>query len=164
MSDPRLDAFLRFSAEVTAFKAVELTGTGNAADFLATADRIVGEDVVDDLLSAYGDLDVSDGTAREQRMRQTVFGDERLGPVARNVIKMWYVGIWYQLPPAWRERWGARTGDVTFTVSPNAYTEGLLWPAAGANPAGARAPGYGSWAGPPDIPEIDEPATPVSVR
>lgn len=164
MSDPRLDAFLRLSAEVTAFKVVELVGTGNAADFLATADRIVGEEVVDALLAAHAELDDVAGDERQQRLRQTVFGDERLGPIARNVIKMWYVGIWYQLPTSWRERWGARTGDVTFTVSPNAYTEGLLWPAAGANPAGARAPGYGSWAGPPEIPPIGEAWTPVSVR
>lgn len=159
-----MDVFLRFSAEVTAFRTVELTGTGNAADFLATVDRIVGHDVVDALLFTYGELGGLDGAAREQRLRHSVFGDERLGPVARNIIKLWYVGIWYQLPPAWRERWGARQGDVTFTVSPNAYTEALLWPAAGANPAGAKAPGYGSWAGPPEIPPIGESSTPVNVR
>ncbi len=164
MSDPRLDAFLRFSAEVTAFRVVELVGTGNAADFLATADRIVGHDVVDTLLFTYDGVGDLEGAEREHRLRQAVFGDEQLGPIARNIIKMWYVGIWYQLPTSWRERWGARTGDVTFTVSPNAYTEGLLWPAAGANPAGAKAPGYGSWAGPPRIPPVDDASTPVSVR
>jgi hypothetical protein len=37
-------------------------------------------------------------------------------------------------------------------VNESAYTEGLLWVAIGANPPGAKAPGYGSWARPPQIP------------
>jgi len=34
-------------------------------------------------------------------------------------------------------------------VSPASYTEGLLWPTIGANPPGAKAPGFGTWAYPP---------------
>jgi hypothetical protein len=37
-------------------------------------------------------------------------------------------------------------------VSAASYTEGLLWPTIGANPNGAKAPGYASWAQPPRIP------------
>ncbi|WP_411075768.1 hypothetical protein [Streptomyces sp. cmx-4-7] len=39
--------------------------------------------------------------------------------------------------------------EPPFVVSPDAYTEGLLWRAIGAHPSGAKAPGYGSWASPP---------------
>jgi hypothetical protein len=74
--------------------------------------------------------------------------------VARNIVKMWFVGIWYELPREWTEAFGARPGNVTFVVSGTAYTEGLLWPAIGANPPGAKAPGYGSWAFPPQIPAL----------
>lgn len=154
MSDGRMADFLRFSEEVTAFTIVELRGTGNARSFLDTVDSVVGADVTDALLAAYTALDWTTGDAREAALRRTVFGDERLGPVARNVIKMWYVGNWYQLPKAWRERFGARPKDVDFTVSANAYTQGLLWPAVGANPAGANPPGYGAWAWPPQIPSF----------
>ncbi len=149
-----IDVFLRFSAEVTGFKIVELRGTGESGEYLGTLDRIVGPDVVDELLSAYAELQPREEAEREQLLRRQIFGNEKLGPIARNIIKLWYVGIWYQLPRNWRERWGVREADVTFTVSPNAYTEGLLWPAIGANPAGARAPGYGSWALPPEIPQV----------
>ena len=78
---------------------------------------------------------------RQDLLRRDVFSDPRLGPVARNIVKMWYVGIWYELPRAWTEAYGALRKNVTFTVSPTAYTEGLLWPAIGANPPGAKAPG-----------------------
>ena len=40
---------------------------------------------------------------------------------------------------------------ITSTVTAASYQEGLLWPAIGANPPGAKAPGYGSWAQPPRI-------------
>ncbi|HYO83919.1 MAG TPA: hypothetical protein VES20_21125, partial [Bryobacteraceae bacterium] len=44
--------------------------------------------------------------------------------------------------------------NVGFMVSAAAYTEGLLWPAIGANPPGAKGPGYGSWALPPRVPGL----------
>ena len=91
-------------------------------------------------------------TGREAFLRRELYGDPRLGPVARNVIKLWYVGIWYELPSAWVEAYGAGPADVDTMVSGAAYAEGLLWVAIGANPPGAKAPGYGSWTGPPCIP------------
>jgi hypothetical protein len=90
---------------------------------------------------------------RKGQLRREIFGNQMLGPIARNIIKLWYVGIWYQLPRVWAEAHGSRPADVTRTVSPEAYVEGLLWPAIGAHPPGAKAPGYGSWASPPEIPD-----------
>jgi hypothetical protein len=91
---------------------------------------------------------------RTERLRREIFGDEKLGPIACNIIKLWYVGIWYQLPPAWTDAFDARPNDVTFMVSASACPEGLLWAAIGAHPPGAKAPGFGSWAAPPQIPPV----------
>jgi hypothetical protein len=148
----RLERFLAFSADVTAFSVFQLRGTGQAEAYLAAVAGVVGEALVDDLLERHRRLaaeDLQDG------LRRDIFSDERLGPVARNVVKLWFVGTWYELPAAWRESFGALERDVTFMVSAMAYTEGLLWPAVGANPPGAKGPGYGSWAAPPRIPSID---------
>ena len=87
-------------------------------------------------------------------LRRSILGDARLGPVARNIMKLWYLGIWYELPRPWIEANGARAANITFMVSAEAYTEGLVWPAVGANPPGAKAPGYASWTGPPQIPHF----------
>ena len=146
----RLDGFLAFSADVTAFSVFTLRGTGQAEAYLSTVTGVVGEALVDELLERYAR--VRESGALEDGLRREIFSDERLGPIARNIVKLWFVGIWYELPPAWTEAFGAREGDVTFTVSAAAYVEGLLWPAIGANPPGAKAPGYGSWVGPPRIP------------
>jgi hypothetical protein len=142
------------SVDLTAFSEFELMGTGLAADYLATLRKIVGDVLVTELLDAHRDArraSASDSAALERELRHRLLGDEKLGPVARNLIKLWYLGIWYELPSAWAEAFGARDGDRTFFVSATAYTEGLLWPAIGANPPGAKAPGYGSWAAPPHI-------------
>jgi hypothetical protein len=153
----RLERFLAFSADATAFTRFELQGTGLAQDYLDTVVRIVGATIVDHLLDLHANAAAaaaSDGATREDLLRRDIFSDPQLGPVARNIVKMWFTGIWYELPREWTEAFGARPGDVTFVVSGTAYIEGLLWPAIGANPPGAKAPGYGSWAFPPYIPAL----------
>lgn len=147
------DKFLAFSAEITAFTTFELLGTGMADDYLAAVIDVVGEATVEELLRAWDRVRES-GAVTEENLRREIFGDEKLGPIARNIIKLWYIGTWYQLPYAWTQSFGAREKDVTFVVSPAAYVEGLLWPAIGSHPPGAKAPGYGSWANAPVIPDI----------
>ena len=149
------ESFLSFSAAVTAFTTFELLGTGMADAYLAAVIKVVGETTVGELLHIWDSISGSNGQQPlEHKLRLAIFGDEKLGPIARNIVKMWYIGIWYQLPYSWSQTFGALEHDVNFMVSPAAYTEGLLWPTIGAHPPGAKAPGYGSWSGPPDIPAI----------
>jgi hypothetical protein len=150
-----LEAFLAFSAEVTAFTTFELRGTGQAEAYWGAVEKVVGRQVMKRLLDAYAGLGAIDAPNRKERLRREIFGDEQLGPIARNIIKLWYVGVWYQLPSTWSQAYGARGKDVTFMVRASAYAEGLLWLAIGANPPGAKAPGYGSWAEPPQIPGLE---------
>jgi len=147
-----MDGFLAFSAEVTAFSIFELQGTGQTSAYLNAVEEVVGPEILKQLLDTYRQLAPSE---REAQLRREIFGNPRLGPIARNLIKLWYVGIWYQLPRDWSEAYGAHERDVTFMVSAAAYTEGLLWPAVGAKPPGAKAPGYASWTEPPLIPGLN---------
>jgi hypothetical protein len=149
----RFEAFVAFSAEVTAFTPVEIRGTGMAERYLATVDGVVGQTITDTLLDVYGQISTEAAEERKYKLRQTVFGCEQLGPVARSIVKLWYIGTWYALPAAWQERFGP-AGDGTFVPTPDAYVEGLLWPAIGAHPPGAKAQGFGSWRLPPRIPDF----------
>jgi hypothetical protein len=147
------EQFVEFSAEVTGFTAFELFGTGMTDTYLAEVTKIIGEDRLGTLLDAYSAIKpVTQHNLRTSRMRREIFGDEELGPIARNIIKLWLIGIWEALPQGWVETYGPIDGNTGFTVNASAYTEGLLWVAIGANPPGAKAPGYGSWAYPPQIP------------
>lgn len=145
--------FLSFSSEVTAFTAFELVGTGQAEAYLEAVCSVVGEAPLLALTERWREVSsqTTAGSERDTLLRKQVFGDPWLGPIARNIVKMWYAATWYQLPTAWRESFGARPADVTFVVSATAYPEGLLWKAIGANPPGAKGPGYGTWADPPRI-------------
>lgn len=163
-TDGLLERFLAFSAEVTAFSPFDLQGTGQAESYLSSVTDVVGDEVLGELLDAYGraaDESPGDPAARARLLYRDVFSSEKLGPIARNIIKLWYVGVWYELPPEWTEGFGALGYNATFVVSPAAYTEGLLWRAIGANPPGAKAPGYGSWASPPHLEDSPVSGTPA---
>jgi hypothetical protein len=150
----RAEAFLALSAALTGFPPYELRGTGQAESYLSTLDRLVGTHIVDEALAAFTGVARDTGTdaaALARGLRRQVFSDEKLGPVARRLVKLWYVGTWYELPHDWQESFGENDLDRTFVVSAGSYTEGLLWPAIGANPPGAKPPGYGTWADPPRI-------------
>lgn len=152
-----LKAFLSFSTVLTDFTEFQLQGTGQAELYYTTVTGIVGEQTMSELLQAYRSIQdkaLDDPDLFHKRLRADILSDAKLGPIARNIIKLWYVGTWYQLPQAWRESFGVKDNDKDFIPSPTSYVEGLLWPAIGAHPPGAKAPGYGTWSAPPQIPKI----------
>lgn len=154
MMDQLLNRFLTFSAELTASTAFELQGTGQAQTYLAVARKVVGDDLLNELFTAYATVPAGNADEREAQIRRLILGDEKLGAIARNIVKLWFTGIWFELPRAWSETYGARENDTTFVASPAAYAEGLLWTTIGAHAPGAKSPGYASWTGPPVIPAI----------
>ncbi|WP_016956055.1 hypothetical protein [Catenovulum agarivorans] len=145
--------FIELSGALTDFNEFALNGTGQVAAYYQTLVDIVGQQLVDNLLSTY--CSVYEISINEQMfldgLRKQILGDLKLGPVARNIIKLWYTGTWYQLPNTWRQAYGKSDNDITFFVSSASYMEGLLWHAIDANPSGAKGPGYGSWSQPPNI-------------
>ncbi|HEY1571194.1 MAG TPA: hypothetical protein VGG05_07620 [Pseudonocardiaceae bacterium] len=159
MNARSFEEFVRLSVDLTAFDETDLLGTGLAHQYLAKVRAACGDEVVTALLDAHraaradavDDAGSCDRTRFDRALRHRIFSDDRLGPVARNVIKLWYAGMWYGLLPEWTDCHGAHAAAETSTVTAASYQEGLLWPAIGANPPGAKAPGYGSWAQPPRI-------------
>ena len=135
MSAP-LERFVALSAELTGFREADIWGTGQARRHLDLVLSVAGDDVVARLLA---------------RSAEQNLGDPDLGPLARNVIVLWYLGQWDQMPRRWRDRHGASPADTAGVASAGAFREGLVWPAIGAHPTGAKAPGFGSWATPPSV-------------
>ena len=142
--------FLALSAHLTGHGTQRLTATGMAEIYLDTVTERAGAANVAALLETF-EAHVAPADEPDRAMRLAILGDARLGTMARHLIKLWYVGTWYEMPAAWRERFGAglQGGDVIPT--PAAYTEGLLWPTVGANPPGAKPFGYAMWARPPRV-------------
>lgn len=147
----RSDLFIDLSAALTGFDRVQLLGTGVAGQYLRTLEEVVPAAVVDALLAAFET--VPEGPGLEAALGAAILDQPDLGPVARNLIVLWYCGTWKALPEGWRSAHGASPADTDRVVSKEAYVAGLQWVAAGAHPMGARQPGFGSWALPPEIPE-----------
>lgn len=144
--------FLELSVAITGYDDAVLWGTGMVETYLTFVLDAVGDQVTGRLLSVWhqvADAAQGDPSALDQMLRDEVFADPTLGPVARNLIVLWYLGEWQQLPADWRDRHGARATDQTAFVSAEAYSQGLVWDAIGAHPQAAKMPGYGSWALPP---------------
>jgi hypothetical protein len=147
MSD-RSDVFLDLSALLTGFSRVQLLGTGVADEYLQTLEATLPRDVLDGLLDSYGRLPAGD--QREAALASEILGDAKFGPVARNLILLWYCGSWTALPEDWREAHGTSPLDTDRVISAASYVAGLQWAAAGAHPVGARQQGFGAWALPPE--------------
>ncbi len=157
MNNEQLDEFLEMSTVLTAFSAYKLKGTGQLEAYFNTVVEIVGKATMDELLNAYRKVKKAannDETVLNKQLRFQILSNDKLGPITRNIIKMWFIGSWYQLPNAWRENYGEAEKDSTFVISTNAYIEGLLWPTIDSHPPGAKAPGYGTWASKPQISEL----------
>jgi hypothetical protein len=151
-----MEYFLDLSVALTGFSRFHLVGTDQAACYFKTVRNVIGGDLFGELLQTFHRLDVKAQSYEDQSilangLRSDILGSEKLGPIARNIIKLWYVATWYQLPQSWRDVFGTKENDKTFIPSPQAYPEGLLWPAIGVNPPGAKGPGYATWSEPPSV-------------
>lgn len=137
-------SFARLSSALTGYRKVDLWGTGQLEVYLEQLIAIVGDALVARLLLA-GDEALRSSTPTAA-LKRLVLDDPDLGPIARSVITLWYLGQWAPLPNDWRDRHGSNPLDVSRVISADAYRSGLVWAAAGAHPMGADPPGYGSWA------------------
>jgi hypothetical protein len=146
-ADGRTGAFLALSELLTGYGRVALAGTGQTDSYLRLLDAVLPPGTLDELLCAARGLPADAGEAAVQ---PAILDDPKLGPVARNVILLWYRGTWAALPEPWRAAYGVSPLDTDHVVSAATYQAGLQWLAAAAHPAGALQQGYGAWAVPPD--------------
>lgn len=151
-SDVARRDFVALSVVLTGFDDAELWGTGMVDPYLGWLLSVVGDRHTGALLTTARRIldDCGDDVeAVERLVAIDILADATLGPLARNLVVLWYLGQWNQLPAEWRDTWGANAMDQSCIISPEAYVQGLAWPAIGTHPPGAKMPGYGSWALPP---------------
>jgi hypothetical protein len=144
-----LTDFLGLSACLTGFGRLRLLGTGVAEQYLRTLGAMLPPGVLDRLLCSYREL--PEGDSRNAALNERILNDAELGPVARNVIVLWYCGSWSKLPEGWRSAEGTPATDQAHVVSAAAYLAGLQWSLAGGHPSGGLPQGYGAWATPPEV-------------
>ena len=146
------EPFLALSAILTGFEKVELLGTGLVEAYYNEVVSIVGKAYSDELWKTTTQIIEhyqKDEAQLEAAVRRDILASPLLGPIARNIIQMWYVGNWNELPQSWQEIYGVSPNDTTRVISSEAYEQGLVWDAIGAHPPAAKQPGFDSWHLPP---------------
>ena len=149
MTQDARKTFLAVSSVATGFSEAELQATGLVDCYFDSITSLLGTRLLGVFFTAFNNI--KDQANQDDNQLELLFGekimtDEQLGPVANNLIQLWYLGQWNQMPAGWRNRYGASANDVTHVVTPAAYREGLVWQAIGSHPMGAKQPGFASWA------------------
>jgi hypothetical protein len=132
----RSEQLLQLSSRLTGFSTFLLRSTGMLDAYLEALDARLPAGLLDELLAS----DDDDAT----------MDNPKLGPVARNVILMWYCGAWMLLPDEWSAAYGTKDKNLGGVISAAAYQAGLQWVVAGAHPAGAQQQGFGAWSRKPE--------------
>lgn len=147
MDKEHFENFLLLSSKLTGFQRIDLLGTGLAMDYFDLVKSIVVDDILDQMFRASNEIFAKDHDANVENeyLRDDVLSDSKFGPIARSIIKLWYLGQWDPLPAAWRAEFGNQAEDTGRIISSESYREGLVWVAISAHPMGAKQPGYGSW-------------------
>ena len=146
-------AFKAMSAAFTGFSESTLQGTGLNDIYLQTVTNALNATLVEELTALYATLvleNPDDPAGLKQAMRHQIFASPKWGPLAQNIIQLWYTGSWNQMSQAWTLAYGPFfPNDVSMIVSSDSYKQGLIWKAVGAHPMGAKQEGFASWAYPP---------------
>ncbi|MCA1631605.1 MAG: hypothetical protein LC774_14980, partial [Acidobacteria bacterium] len=137
-SNQDLTDFVGLSAILTGFGADDLNPQFSpapvAVEYLQTLQSKVDAALVSRMLSTYQTISGLPPAEQPAAVQSQILADPQLGPVARNVIRMWYLSIWYT---DYSDPNNPVTGFSDGTVvSSNAYTKGLAWDAAQAHPMG----------------------------
>ena len=142
--------FLEVSECLTGFGRVELLATGMAAAYEAALRQVYGGDVVSQMLDAVSAVireAGGDEAKLEELMLARVFDDSTvLCAPAKNLAQMWYLGTYID----YTDQTPVVVFKKTTVVSAEAYRQSLVLTDNGSHPAGAKWPGYGSWAHGPD--------------
>jgi hypothetical protein len=148
MTTVMLSNFLDLSVNLTGFSEYRLVGTGNTQTFLDLLIERCGEETVIEMLNCNAQIEVDD---LDRGIRHDLLSSPRFGPIARNLLRLWFIGTWAPMPSEWYIVYGHGGQNGAVIPTSSAYTSGLLWPTVGATPSGAKALGYGMWARAPQF-------------
>lgn len=135
-----MEYFLDFSALATGFGRHDLVSTHQSALYFSVTRGVIGDSFFGDFMQTFHRVGL-----------EQLLASEKYGPIARNIVKLWYLATWERLPTEWLASYLPTLDNVAFIPSPDSYIEGLLWASIGTNPPGAKGPGYATWSSPPSV-------------
>lgn len=140
-----LESFLSLSVSLTGFDQADLLGTGLAQEYYEQVVNAIGPAISQKLWTIAQSLAGRTDNDLATAIRHDLLASSEFGPIARNIIQLWYGGVWNGLPQTWRNQYGVNPQDFTHITSIAAYQQGLIWKTMSSHPDGAKQPGFGSW-------------------
>jgi hypothetical protein len=144
-----LERFVRLCSPLTGFTTYDLYGTGMARRYLDTCREQIGPTQFAEFLDAW------EKAHKKQKGPDSLKSVHR--ETARAVIYLWYTGAFPRIAPAAHAELRRQVPNEEFIPEPSSYVEGLVWRTFNGHPAGAKPPGYGTWAYEPEpVPTVEE--------
>lgn len=144
-SDAEIGLFVELSSVLTGMPettlAPSLDPTGLKQIYFAALRAKADPATLDRLLGIFGAIRTTLPPAQwPAAVDQQILRQDRIGPLARQILKLWLLGIFFSPPDQ------SVTGEVVNSV---AFTHGLLWTAIQAHPTGYSELPHGYWSSPP---------------
>ena len=160
-TDPNFNNFVGLSAILTGYTQDQLAPSvdpiGLASEYLTWVEQHADQAAFEKTLTTFQDIaaqfpppldpttpDPTQVAEISAAVQQQILSDPDMGPIARRIIRMWYLSTWYTSEPP-------QPTDLSQVISMNAYTMGLAWDAAQAHPMGYSELHFGYWAMTPPV-------------
>lgn len=145
--DSSMNTFVELSSVLTGYAREVLAPPFDSIDlkslYYQTAQQAQGA-VFDQILSTFAQImSTTPPDQWPQEVQEKILSDATLGPAARQILKLWFVGIWYDPPDQINQ------GQI---VSMQAYVGGLVWDTIQAHPMGDSQFPFGYWGSDPPPP------------
>lgn len=153
-SDSTLKSFVNLSAILTGYSsdrlmpAIDPIGLAKQyLDYLQNKQVDVKQNYIDQLFTSFANIADQPGITPEQLAQEVenkILKDRDIGPIAKRIMRLWYLGVWYKNEPP-------KPFEDGTVISMNAYIRGLSWDAIQAHPMGYSEMRYGYWANSPQL-------------
>lgn len=138
-----LDTFVKLSSILTGYPESTLKPGADtqklSEQYFDTLNKELSTEILEKLNSTF--LGIPSPT--EASVKAKIIDDTTFGPIAKNIIKMWYLGIWYDLN-------ATPESDTSYVISSIAYKNGMVWSTMYAHPMGYSEGNFGYWNTPPN--------------
>jgi hypothetical protein len=136
-----LDTFVNLSVILTGYPKSKIQPQNNTQKLPELYFGVLNKEVPSDLIASLNDTFLAIPDPDESSVKAKIVMNDKLGPVAKNILKMWYLGIWYDLDK--------KKPDNSYVVSNIAYKNGLAWSTMYAHPMGYSEENFEYWNTPP---------------
>ena len=97
-----LETFVNLSIELTGFSKDTIQPTHDtlriSEEYYKVTIERVDVDTLNQLSQTFISLQGPNGKVDPVQFQKEIIDDPTIGPVAKNILKMWYLAIWYYLP------------------------------------------------------------------